>query len=87
MYLVALAWMYVVVMMAVAEAVSAQGTLLGAFFTLLLYGVLPLSIVLYIMATPGRKRARQRAEAASGAAPDGSAHAAGEAVAPVRKEP
>ncbi|MEG0202211.1 MAG: hypothetical protein RR718_15805 [Comamonas sp.] len=56
MYLVAIAWIYVVVMMAVAEAASPNGSLLGAFFTLLLYGLLPLSIVLYILSTPGRKR-------------------------------
>jgi hypothetical protein len=30
MYLVAMAWMYVVMMMAVAEALSSQGTVLGA---------------------------------------------------------
>ena len=56
MYLIAIAWMYVVVMMTIAEAASPNGTLLGAFFTFLLYGVLPLSIVLYILGTPGRKR-------------------------------
>jgi len=65
MYLIAIAWMYVVLMMAVAEAASPSGTLLGAFFTFVLYGVLPLSIVLYILGTPGRRRARQAQEAAS----------------------
>lgn len=64
MYLVAIAWIYVVLMMAVAEAMSPQGTVLGAFFTLLLYGALPLSIVLYLMGTPHRRRARLAAEAA-----------------------
>ena len=86
MHLVAFAWMYVVLMMAVAEAASSSGTLLGAFFTLLLYGVLPLGLVLYIMATPARKRARRSKETSS-AAPDGSAHAPADPVAPVRKEP
>ena len=56
MYLIAIAWMYVVVMMTIAEAASPSGTLLGAFFTFLLYGVLPLSIVLYILGTPARKQ-------------------------------
>lgn len=60
MYLVAIAWIYVVGMMALAEALSPQGSILGAFFTLLLYGVLPLSIVLYLLGTPMRRRARQR---------------------------
>lgn len=64
MVLVALAWMYVVLMMAAAEAMSPQGTLLGAAFTFMMYGVLPLSIVLYVMGTPARRKARRRAEEA-----------------------
>ena len=92
MYLVAIAWIYVVLMMAVAEAMSPQGTVLGAVFTLLLYGALPLGIVLYLMGTPHRRRARLAAEAnalaaASAPAPDGSGHAAADTVAPVGKEP
>ncbi len=90
MYLVAIAWIYVVVMMALAEGLSAQGSWLGAFFTLLLYGVLPLAIVLYILGTPARRRARraaEAAEAASGPSPDGSGQPPGDTVAPVRKEP
>ncbi len=65
MYLVAIAWMYVVLMMVVVEAQSRQGSLLGALITLVLYGLLPLSIVLYVMGSPARRRARQRAEAAA----------------------
>ncbi len=90
MYLVALAWMYVVLMMAVAEATAPHGTVLGAVFTLLLYGVLPLSVLMYILGTPSRRRARRAAEAAEASAavdPDGGGHAAGAAVAPERKEP
>jgi hypothetical protein len=95
MYLVAIAWIYVVVMMALAEALSPQGTVLGAVFTFLLYGVLPLSLVLYLLGTPMRRRARLKAEAAEAAepasgaalAPDGGGHAAGEAVAAKRIEP
>lgn len=60
MYLVALAWMYVVLMMAIAEALSPQGTVLGAFLTLVLYGVLPLSVLLYILGTPLRRRRAAR---------------------------
>lgn len=90
MYVVAIAWMYVVVMMAVAEASSPNGSLLGAFFTLLLYGALPLSIVLYVMATPMRRRARLAAERAAEARPsrepDGGGHAPGDPVAPEREE-
>lgn len=95
MFLVAIAWMYVVLMVAVVEATSAQGTLLGALFTLLLYGLLPLGIVLYLMSSPARKRLRRQRESLaaseSGAAapldPDRSGHAPGDAVAPERKEP
>lgn len=90
MYLVAIAWMYVVVMMGIAEATSSQGTVLGAVFTLLLYGVLPLSIVLYLLGTPSRRRAQRQAEAAemaTSAQPDGSGHPPGDAIAPERKEP
>ena len=81
MYLIAIAWMYVVVMMTIAEAASPSGTLLGAFFTFVLYGLLPLSILLYILGTPGRKRRikeRERAQAeqlAASQASDASASA------------
>jgi hypothetical protein len=91
MLLVAIAWIYVVLMVAVVEATSPQGTLLGAFFTLLLYGVLPLGIVGYLMLSPARRRGRRTAEAASADAaaldPDERGHAPGDAVAPERKEP
>ena len=83
MYIVPIAWMFVVLLMTVAEATSTQGTVLGAFFTLLLYGLLPLSIVMYVLGTPGRKRARRAAEAAQAEAEhaeDAAAAAALEAV-------
>ncbi len=84
MHIVAIAWMFVVVMMTLAEALSSQGTVLGAVLTFVLYGVLPLSLVLYIMAAPARRRARRAAESAT---PDGGGVAPGDAVAPERKEP
>ena len=84
MHIVAVGWMFVVVMMALAEALSSQGTVLGAVFTFVLYGLLPLSVVLYIMGTPARRRARQAAESA---APNGGGVAARDAIAPERKEP
>jgi hypothetical protein len=94
MYLVVIAWAYVVVLMSLAEALSPQGTVLGALITLVLYGVLPLSIVIYIMGTPSRKRALAQAEAqagkTSGLQPDESGHTPGRAenatVTPVGKE-
>jgi mannose/fructose/N-acetylgalactosamine-specific phosphotransferase system component IID len=63
MTVVAIAWTYVVLMMSLVEALSPQGTVLGAVFTFLLYGVFPLGIVLYVMGAPARRRARARAEA------------------------
>lgn len=99
MYLIAIAWMYVVLMMAVAEAMAPQGTLLGAVMTLLLYGVGPLALLLYILGTPHRRRRRLAAEAAqqtteahavgpevSAAAPDGRSQPTGDAVPAVGKE-
>ncbi len=86
MYLVAIAWIYVAVMMAAAEATSSQGTVLGAIVTFVLYGVLPVSILVYIMGTGRRRQARRRAEAASAQA-DGGNHAATQGHAPVGKEP
>ncbi len=64
MYLVAIAWMYVVVMMSVAEATAPNGTVLGAIFTFLLYGILPCIILMYLMGTPMRNRARRAKDAA-----------------------
>ncbi len=89
MHIVAIGWMYVVLMVAVVEALSSQGTVLGAVFTFLLYGLLPLGIVLYVLGTPARKRMLRAREAAAAAsvAPDGRGHAAADAVAPVREEP
>ena len=64
MYLVLIAWIYVAFMMAIAEATSPVGSLLGAAFTFLLYGLLPMSVVGYIMGTPARRRAIKAKEAA-----------------------
>lgn len=80
MFLVLIAWLYVAVLMAAAEAMHPQGTLLGAFVTLMLYGIGPIAIVMYLMGTPLRLRARKRAEAASAVDPDAGGHAAAGAV-------
>lgn len=63
MYIVPLAWLYVALMMAVAEANHSQGTLLGAIITFFLYGVLPVAVLVYIMGAPARRRAIQAREA------------------------
>lgn len=90
MYLTVIAWIYVVLLMSIAEATSTTGTVLGALMTFLLYGVLPLSIVMYLMGTPSRRRANKAQErlaweaemakqpAASGSnQPDASGHPPG----------
>lgn len=98
MYLVAIAWLYVAVMMSVAEAMHSQGTVLGAIVTFVFYGLLPVSLVMYILGTPSRKKARKAREAAeaaeaaaaasaepdAGGQPPGAAEPA--SVAPVGKE-
>jgi hypothetical protein len=94
MYIVIIAWLYVTLMMAVAEASNTNGTVLGAVFTFLLYGVLPLSLVVYLMNTPARRRVlkereaqaqdaarRAAADAAQAAAASGAPDAGGEASA------
>ena len=49
LYIVVIGWLYVALMMAVAEATNANGSLLGAIVTFLLYGVGPVSLVVYLM--------------------------------------
>lgn len=98
MYLVVIAWMYVALMMAVAEATSTQGTLLGALVTFVLYGLGPVALVVYLMLAPARRKLLRAREAAEFAAqqealrqasvdePDAGGHSPADAVAPVRKE-
>lgn len=102
MYLIVIAWFYVTVTMAVAEASSPQGSILGALITFVLYGLLPMGILVYIFGTPERKRklkaqreAQQRAydeaqATSKSAPPDTSGHAPGatehSSIAPVREK-
>jgi hypothetical protein len=91
MYLVLIAWLYVALMMAVAEATSPVGSVIGAFFTFILYGLLPMAIVGYVMGAPSRRKARQTAERnaseSSSTAPNTSSEASSDTVTSVRKEP
>jgi hypothetical protein len=57
MYIVAIAWIYVVLMMSITEQSVTAGLM-----TFLLYGVFPLSFILYVLDTPQRKRRRANAE-------------------------
>ena len=99
MYLVPIAWLYVALMMAVAEATHPIGTVFGALVTFVFYGLAPAALSLYLIGTPGRRRAikaRAEAELASPRAapalatsnePDAGGKAAADAVASVREEP
>lgn len=63
MYLVVIAWIYVVLMMSVAEATNSTGTVLGAIITFLMYGVAPVALVVYLMRTPTRRKSIKQREA------------------------
>jgi len=86
MLIVALAWMFVVGLFALVQAVSPQGSLLVALLLVLGAGVLPLAVVLYVMGAPARRRRRRMDDAELVADPDAGRHAAGDAVAPKREE-
>jgi hypothetical protein len=103
MYLVVIGWLYVVLMMSVAEASNTTGSLLGAIVTFFLYGLLPVALVVYLMRAPQRRQAAKAREAAEDAErrallgtsdsvhPDAGGHATGATepggVAAVGKEP
>ena len=74
MYLIVIAWIYVVLMMSVAEATHPTGTLLGALITFVLYGVGPLALVVYLMRAPARRKAIKAREAAEAATVDPDVH-------------
>jgi hypothetical protein len=57
MYIVAVGWIYVVLMMSITETSVTAGLM-----TFFLYGILPLVIILYLLGTPERRRRRQQAE-------------------------
>ena len=97
MYLVVIAWLYVALMMAVAEATGSNGSVLGAAITFVLYGLGPVALVVYLMGWPSRARKRKAREAQewaqyqadaakASAQPDTGGEAPADAVAPVRKE-
>jgi hypothetical protein len=87
MYLVVIGWLYVALMMAVAEANHPNGTLLGAIVSFVLYGVGPVALLMYLMGRPGRRATRARREAEASAKPDSGGEAPADPVPPVRKEP
>jgi hypothetical protein len=88
MYLLIIGWLYVALMMAIAEAMNPAGTVLGALITFVLYGAAPVALMTYLLSTPARKRAARRRQAAeSGGDADRGGKAPADPVAPVREEP
>lgn len=63
MYVVAIAWLYVVLLVSIT-----QPTLLRAIVTFLGAGLFPLALLLYLLGTPQRRRDRAARDAAPGAA-------------------
>jgi hypothetical protein len=57
MHIVAIAWIYVVLMMSITEH-----SVVAGIATFLLYGVFPVSIILYLMHAPERRRKRKAAQ-------------------------
>ena len=63
MYIIPMAWLYVALMMAVAEATNTNGTVLGGLITFVLYGLGPVLLVVYLMGSPARRNAIKVSEA------------------------
>lgn len=90
MYLIVIAWIYVVLMMSVAEATASTGTLLGALITFVLYGLAPVALVVYLMGAPARNKAIKKRHAQEWAdqvagpeSADAASPAAGQSLAPL----
>ncbi len=87
MYLVAIGWLYVALMMAVAEANHPSGTVLGGIVTFLFYGLLPTALVMYLMGTPLRRKASREREAKEDAERFAASAAGDSAAEPVAQQP
>jgi len=55
MYIVAIAWIYVVLMMSITEQ-----SIVAGIMTFVFYGLAPLALFLWIFGTPARRRAAHR---------------------------
>lgn len=55
MYLIALAWMYVTLIMAASE-----NSVVAGILTFVFYGALPCGLLLWLLGKPGRKRRKTR---------------------------
>ncbi len=68
MYLIAIAWLYVVIIVSVSD-----DTVLGGLLTFLFWGLFPLTLFLWLFGTPARRRRRLEREAAADAGDNDSA--------------
>ena len=57
MYIVAIAWLYVTILMAATET-----TLVAGLLTLIFYGLAPLALFLWLFGTPMRRHRQRLAE-------------------------
>ncbi|MGX8882710.1 hypothetical protein ACWWD9_05790 [Methylovorus sp. SPW-M1] len=60
MYIVAIAWLYVTVLMAATEP-----SLVAGILTFMFYGLLPCALLLWLFGTPQRRRRKQAQEKAA----------------------
>ncbi|MBL8445738.1 MAG: hypothetical protein JNK52_16995 [Zoogloeaceae bacterium] len=67
MYLIAIAWLYVVVIVSVSD-----DTVLGGLVTFFFWGLGPLALFLWLFGTPARRRNKARREAEAGTASNDS---------------
>ena len=58
MYIVAIAWLYVTLLMAATEK-----SIVGGLMTFVFYGLLPLALFLWLFGTPQRRRNKARSMA------------------------
>jgi len=79
MYIVAIGWLYVALMMAITEHNVVAGVA-----TFVFYGLGPVALLLYILGTPARRRRRRAREAgeAPGKAPENAPGRTPEEAAP-----
>jgi hypothetical protein len=67
MYIVAIAWIFVVLMMAITESSVVAGLL-----TFFWYGVAPMALFLWLVGTPQRRRSSRKAAEEQLGKPDGA---------------
>ena len=65
MYIIAIGWLYVVLMMAITET-----SIIAGLMTFLFYGLVPLAVFLWLFGTPQRRRSMTAKQHAG--KPDGS---------------